>query len=65
MQEEKAMAKSDNNEVKCKICGKKFVPSKPNISGLDCGQKCPHCGIWTPIPFQTFRAVGGKIPGEQ
>lgn len=57
------MAKKDN-EVKCKICGEKFEAKKPNISGKDCGEKCPHCGIWTPIPFSIYREVGGKIPGE-
>lgn len=52
------------NIVTCKICRKKFVPTRPNVSGLDCGQQCPHCGIWTPVPFLIYREVGGKIPGE-
>lgn len=54
------------NIVTCKICGKKFIPTgqNVNVSGSDCGQRCPHCGIWTPVPFMIYREIGGKIPGE-
>lgn len=54
----------NENTVKCKYCDEEFIPTKPNVSAGDCGQQCPHCGIWTPIPFQIFRNCGGKIPGE-
>ncbi len=55
----------NENIVTCEKCGEKFIPTKPNISGGKCGQPCPHCKIWTPIPFLVFRRVGGKFPGEE
>ena len=55
------------DECKCKHCGERFVPdpTKMNASRSGCGQQCPNCGIWTPIPFQLYRELGGKIPGEE
>lgn len=58
---------ADKEECKCKHCGERFVPdpTKMNASRSGCGQQCPNCGIWTSIPFQLYRELGGKIPGEE
>ena len=35
--------------VTCKICGRQFFALRPVEYDLECGQRCPHCGIWIPV----------------